>query len=111
MIATKPRQIQLPEILLAVCSEFGISQKDLCGKKRTKNRVTARHCAMYLARKLTDLSLSEIGESFHNRHHTSVLHGADKIADEINSDCQLKHRLDRIVCQLYLGPVPTGNTF
>lgn len=106
MIAAHYRQIQLPEILLAVCFEFGISEKELKGKRRTKNRVNARHCAMFLARKMTDLSLSEIGEAFSKRHHTTIMHGADKIADGIKSDVVLKHRIDRIVLHLRLGPVP-----
>jgi chromosomal replication initiator protein len=104
MIAKRP--IQLHEITLATCFEFGISEKELRGKRQTKNRATARHCAMYLIHKLMDLSYTEIGEEFKKRDHSSVMYGVKKISEAIKADVIFKHRLDRIMCQLYLGHWP-----
>lgn len=38
---------------------------------------------MYLSRKLTELSVTDIGKSLGNRDHSTVLHGCDKIAKDI----------------------------
>jgi chromosomal replication initiator protein len=36
---------------------------------------------MYLCRKLTDLSLPEIGKQFNNKHHSTVKYSIDKIEE------------------------------
>ena len=44
--------------------------------------------AMYLAKKLTNHSLPEIGDAFGGRDHTTVLHACKRIAElkESNAD-------------------------
>ena len=49
---------------------------------------------MYLCRNMTDLSLPKIGEVFGGRDHTTVIHACDKIAEEIDSDLQLKRTIN-----------------
>ena len=63
-----------------VAEYFHIPADFLRGKKRTKNITEPRHIAMYLCRKLLDISLVEIGKSFGGRDHSTVIHGCDKIA-------------------------------
>jgi chromosomal replication initiator protein len=54
-------------------------------KKRTRAVAYPRQLAMYISRKLTDLSLPDIGEQFGGRDHTTVLHAFDKISREIKA--------------------------
>ena len=49
---------------------------------------------MYLCRKLTDLSLPKIGEKFGGRDHTTVIHGYEKIENEILEDFELKQTIE-----------------
>ena len=52
-----------------------------------KNKGTneARQIAIYLIRKLTNLSLPEIGKEF-GRDHTTILHAVNKIETAVKSD-------------------------
>ena len=45
----------------------------------------ARHIAMYLTRECTGLSLVKIGEIFGGRDHTTVLHGINKVTEEMRA--------------------------
>jgi len=55
---------------------------------------------MYLAREETQASLPQIGEAVH-RDHTTVLHGCEKIAREIEADDSLRRDILTIRERLY----------
>jgi chromosomal replication initiator protein len=44
---------------------------------------------MYLAKELTSASLAEIGRAFGGKHHTTVLHSVQKIANEAQTDPEI----------------------
>ena len=48
---------------------------------------------MYLCRRLTDLSLPKIGEIFGGRDHTTIIHGYEKITQDIEKDRELNHTI------------------
>ncbi len=48
---------------------------------------------MYLIREETDTSLPQIGELLGGRDHTTIMHGCDKIAAQIETDEQTSPRL------------------
>jgi len=79
-----------------VAEEYKLTPNDLRGKKRTKSIVRPRQIAMYLCRDLTEYSLTEIGESFGNRDHTTVLHSFKLIEEESRSDTNLYSALERL---------------
>jgi len=81
--------IRMHDIFRAVCEFYGVSLVDLQSARRTKRIVGIRHVAMYLCRALTIRSLPEIGRLLGNRDHTTILHGARKIAGRMVSDEQL----------------------
>ena len=56
----------------------------------------ARQVVMYLCREMTDSSLQEIGKILGGRDHTTIMHGVDKISDEINKNEDLKNKIDII---------------
>jgi len=72
-----PRLIK--PVISAVAKYYDVSLNDLVSRRRTRNVVSARHVAMYLARELTEHSLPTIGRVF-DRDHTSVLHACRQIA-------------------------------
>ena len=62
-----------PAILAAVAGAFGITVSDIRGKKRSGSIVLARRVAMRLSRRLGGCSLSEIGDYYGGRSHSTVL--------------------------------------
>ncbi len=77
-------------ILEAVARYFNTSTADLNGKKRDQQLVRIRQIAMYLIREETHLALSQIGDLLGGRDHSTIVHGYQKIAADINSDHQLR---------------------
>jgi len=77
-IVTERRTANAPalrEIASLTAKYFGLKLADLRSPQRRQPLVAGRGVAMYLARLLTDKSLSEIGAYFGGRDHTTVLHG------------------------------------
>ncbi len=89
------KQVNMPRIIEITAQKYGLCAEDLTGNKRTASINTARQVAMYIARDLTPLSLSQIGEVF-SRNHTTVLHGCNKVADDLNKDAILRGRIEYI---------------
>ncbi len=69
-----------PNLIIAETAEyFGFSVEEIKGKGRTRALVTARQCAMYLCRELTEMPLMAIGDAFGGRDHTTVMHAKKKV--------------------------------
>lgn len=83
-----------------VSSYFNLRVEDLKSQRRTRNVAYPRQIAMYLSRKLTDMSLPKIGEEFGGRDHTTVIHAYEKISDNLNKDESLQHTIDDITKKL-----------
>jgi len=92
----KPRVITAELIQEIVASHYKLKTEDLRSKKRTRNISHPRQVAMYLCRTLTDLSLPRIGAAFGGRDHTTILHGYEKINEEINEDQDLKKTITEL---------------
>ncbi|MCK4342969.1 MAG: chromosomal replication initiator protein DnaA [Phycisphaerae bacterium] len=90
------RPLQISEILEAVSKHFGIRLQELLGRKRNRSISHPRQVAMYLARKLTPLSLEEIGMHFGGRDHSTVLHAERSVESERAADHQLSQALTQL---------------
>ena len=76
-----------------VARRYNISVEDIQGNKKPKNIAFPRQVSMYLCRKLLDISLPKIGESFGGRDHTTVIHGISKIEKQMENDEALKNTI------------------
>ncbi|MCC3246176.1 hypothetical protein LG047_12735 [Methylocystis sp. WRRC1] len=77
--------VHISDIIEVVCEQYRVTQTDIRSARRTGRLVEPRHIAAYLAAKLTDKSLPQIGLLM-RRDHTSVLHGRDRIAARVAED-------------------------
>ncbi len=73
-------------IVKCVSDYFNIDQKDLIGKKKTKNIAEARQIAIYLISDLISVPLVSIGDFMGGRDHSTIIHARDKISDLISTD-------------------------
>lgn len=93
----QPRErVTLQRIIDVAAQRQGFKAGDLTGKRRTARVNRARQIAMYIARAMTEYSLPQIGEAFGGRSHTTVLHGANKIAEEVEVDKLLEAKINTI---------------
>lgn len=83
-----------------VAGYFNLRIEDLKSQRRTRTVAYPRQIAMYLSRKLTDMSLPKIGEEFGGRDHTTVMHAYEKISDSLNTDESLQHIVNDITDKL-----------
>jgi len=104
----RPREIAVPEIIQAVTQHYGVRVSELQGKKRNKSIALPRQVCMHLARRLTKLSLEEIGGYFGGRDHTTVLHADRKIDDGAKADDELGATLAELTRQITRGTHPGG---
>ena len=84
-----------PELIVDVIAEhFNLTSNELYSVNKSRNIAFPRQIAMYLCRKLTDFSLSDIGKIMGNRDHTTILHGIDKIEKNIKKDPSMQNTID-----------------
>lgn len=77
------KNINVNEILKAVCMYYSVKVQDVKGKRRNKELVVPRQVAMYLMKEITDMPFMSIGELLGGRDHTTIMHGVGKIQGEI----------------------------
>lgn len=92
--------LQITDILHAVSQHFGIRLSELLSRKRSRSVAFPRQVGMYLARKLTPLSLQEIGGHFGGRDHSTVLHAERLITLKQQRDKPTADTLSRLTRQL-----------
>ena len=73
-----PNDAVVEKVLLRVSKKYGVTVEDLKSKKKTDRIASARHIAIYIIRKLTDMSLKEIGKIF-GRDYSTVISSLNKV--------------------------------
>jgi chromosomal replication initiator protein len=81
MIRQSTRLVRLLDIEKAVCAAFGLEAKSLQSGGKAKRISHPRMLAMWLARKYTRAALSEIGQYFGRRSHSTVISAQKRIED------------------------------
>lgn len=66
------------DVQRAVCSYYNVRMDDLVGQGRSREVAFPRQVAVFLCRKLTFSSTTEIGKAF-NRNHTTVLYSCTTV--------------------------------
>jgi len=92
---TEPINVTVEKILSAVSQTYGIPQTELKGRKRTKEIAFARNVAIYIIRRITDLSLPAIGKIF-GRDHSTVFSAIGAIENELKNNAALESQITGI---------------
>ena len=92
--------VLIDRVLSEVSSYFGLTAEDLCSKKRTAEIAMARQIAMYAIREMAAVSLTQIGDVFGGRDHTTVMHSIHKVEDEMKVNPHLKSDVDEIMANI-----------
>jgi chromosomal replication initiator protein len=102
-------QVRLIDIQRAVCEVFGVESTSLKSARKCRSVAEPRMLAMWLARRYTRAALSEIGDFFGRRSHSTVVsaqrkfdglisqHGEIVVGDQL---CQVEEAVRRIEAKL-----------
>ena len=90
--ASRP-PITMEYIREVVATRFKISVDEMQRKKRAQSVVLPRQIAMYLCRKIMDVSVLDIGKFF-GKDHSTVIHACNKISGEMETDEKMRLTLE-----------------
>jgi len=79
------REINIPVIRKAVCDYFDIEESKILSSQRDQKTADVRMIIMYLSYEMTNSSKKQIGEAL-NRNHATVIHGIDKVKENLEND-------------------------
>ena len=83
MYKGKAQTVPTPELIISeVCNFYRLDETTLRGTQKSKGTSEARQIAMYLIRKMTNLSLPDIAKEF-GKNHTTVLYAIRRIEEEL----------------------------
>ncbi|MBX3183193.1 MAG: chromosomal replication initiator protein DnaA [Polyangiaceae bacterium] len=103
LAAVAPRrqdQVSVQDIQRAVCNRFSLTNAELLSKDRHKSVAFARQVAMYLCRQRLRCSYPELGRSFGNRDHTTVMSAVRRVEALRQTDPQVNAHLEAIEQEL-----------
>lgn len=95
-IKVQDKQISIELIEEEVCKYFDIEPEMINSKSKKQEIAQARQIAMYLSRKLTDKSFSNIGEIIGKRDHATVLHACKTVGNLIETDKKIRSSVNEI---------------
>ena len=101
MFKSEGNALPTPSLIISqVCKFYSVEEDVLRGTKKTKGITEARQVATYLIRKLTNLSLPDIGKEF-SRDHSTILYGIRKVEVALkDGDKQLQDNIRDITANI-----------
>ena len=87
-----------PELILQVVADhYNLTPDDIISQKRSREVVIPRQIVMYLCRTMTTTPLKTIGNYLGGRDHTTILHGQEKIASDVEKDESMRNTIDILI--------------
>lgn len=94
---SRPVAFVVNKIISETSRTFGVPQGDIISKKKDAKTAKARQVAIYIVRKMTDLTQKEISEYFGGRDRTTILYSVEAITAELEKDSALQKTVDNIM--------------
>jgi len=96
MLGQESNRVTMQDICDVVVARLQVKLSDMQSKKRTKKIALPRQVCMFLARELTDLTLSDIGAHFGGRDHTTVIYAIERMEDRALKDPEFARMLEEL---------------
>lgn len=100
LLVPKEKVINILDIKNKVVKFYSIKLSDLSSSSRSRVITRPRQIAMFLCKKLTCKSLSEIGSKFGKRDHTTVIHAIKNIENLYQNNLEIKREIDSITSSI-----------
>lgn len=95
-----PQEVSIDRITEVVCSHYNVTPQEVISKSRNQEVSIARFVSMFMAKKLTQKPLAEIGKQFGGRNHATVLHALNSIQERLTYDKMLERSIKTIENEL-----------
>ena len=101
MFKSEGNAVPTPSLIISqVCKFYSVDEPTLRGAQKSRGIAEARQVAMYLIRKLTNLSFPLIGEEF-GKDHTTVLYNVKKVEQTLKKgDTTLQNNIRDITANI-----------
>ena len=101
MFKSEGNALPTPNLIITqVCKFYNVDESVLRGTQKNKGTAEARQMAMYLIRKLTNLSLPDIGKEF-GKDHSTVLYAIRKVEVSLkNGDSTVQNNVRDITANI-----------
>jgi len=86
-----------------VAEQYGVSYIDLISARRTEDIVLPRWVAIWMARQMTLVSQTEVGQHFGGRDHSTVIQAVRKINQMIDADTDFRTELNILQTAILTG--------
>ena len=88
---------QAEKIIEEVARTFGVSSDDIRSSKRASSISNARQTAIYIAREITQMSMSSLGAEFGGRDHSTVVYAIQQVEKTMKKDSKTKAMVEDII--------------
>lgn len=96
----RANSVTVERIARRVGQFFNLDPRLMQSRRRNHHTLLPRQISMYLARRLTPVSLEQIGNFFGGRDHSTVLHACRKIEEALANDVCLHGTVQRLQAEL-----------
>jgi chromosomal replication initiator protein len=100
ILPAEGRRLAPTDIIKAVARHYDLKIAEIKSKNNSRQVVIPRQVAMYLCKRLTDISYPEIGKLFNDKHHSTVMYSVDKVQQLRESDPEFDRTLQALQRQL-----------
>jgi len=94
------RPVTARQIIKLVAHHYGLKVPEIKSRSNSRQITYPRQIAMYLCKRLTEMSYQEIGRAFNGKHHSTVMYSVEKIEKRRANDEGLARQLERFGRQL-----------
>ena len=94
-----PTDALIERVLNTVSEHYDVKVEEMKSKKKNEKVAKARHVAIYLIRKLTDLPLKDIGNVF-GRDHSTVISSIEKVDSNIKTINNYEEDIERMIKEI-----------
>ena len=91
-----PTEVIIEKALRLVCKKYNVTEEDLKSTKRTQSIANARHVAIYVLKKVTDLSHKEVGNIL-NRNHATVIASLNTVDINIKTKKNYQEEINELL--------------
>ncbi len=93
----QPAPLTVEKIIDEVSRTFGVTPEDMRSSKRSAAISNARQVAMYVSREITQMSMTNIGEEFGGRDHSTVVYAIQQMEKNMKKISKTKNIVEDII--------------